>query len=123
MSGVIPQGGYYALFLKVSPSGHPTVTPDTPARASYHAPCPNVVLRREEPRFDLRESELEQRYKQLQRLLHPDKFSTGSQLEKEYSDHQVTRRSVRSRRRCITVPGIGAPIERLGSLLTLPTVC
>ena len=35
---------------------------------------------REEPVFDLDPQQLEQRYKGLQRLLHPDKFSTGAEL-------------------------------------------
>jgi hypothetical protein len=59
-----------------------------------HAPCAHTrhalfAHRREQPRFDINAEDLEQRYKQLQRLLHPDKFSVGSQIEKEYSDHQV----------------------------------
>ncbi|GAB4821397.1 hypothetical protein N2152v2_008443 [Parachlorella kessleri] len=63
--------------------------PDHDAESTYF-----TVFGMDEPRFDLRESELEQRYKQLQRLLHPDKFSTGSQLEREYSDQQLQQRGL-----------------------------
>ena len=42
-------------------------------------------------RFDLDLKELEQRYKTLQKVLHPDKFSSASAAEKEYSAEQAIR--------------------------------
>lgn len=40
--------------------------------------------------FDLTQTDLEARYKNLQRLLHPDKFSTKGQQERTYSDDQAS---------------------------------
>lgn len=39
--------------------------------------------------FDLDSGRLEQRYKELQRRLHPDRFTIHSELEREYSDQQA----------------------------------
>lgn len=39
--------------------------------------------------FDLDSERLEQRYKELQRRLHPDRFTIHSELEREYSDQQA----------------------------------
>eukprot|EP00887_Chlorella_sp_A99_P007239 scaffold2.g7239.t1 len=42
-----------------------------------------------EPSFDVDVGGLERRYRDLQRRLHPDKFSTASELEREYSQQQA----------------------------------
>ncbi|KAL4437292.1 hypothetical protein ABPG75_004431 [Micractinium tetrahymenae] len=42
-----------------------------------------------EQRFDVDAPDLEQRYRALQRRLHPDKFSTASPLEQEYAHQQA----------------------------------
>lgn len=61
----------------------------TPHPHLPHTSPPPLLPVRPPGQFEVEQSALEQRYKQLQRLLHPDKYSVSSDLEKEYSDHQV----------------------------------
>ena len=66
-------------------------------------------------KFDINMRELERRYKDLQRVLHPDKFSTASPAEKEYSAEQAIRVNM-------AYAALKDPLSRADCLLSLAGV-
>lgn len=79
--------------------------------------------RRPHGAFDLDAAELEQRYKGLQRRLHPDKFSSHSALEKEYADQQVRRNTASVSYAISLGQVVGALRPRKGAQFLLSLCC
>jgi molecular chaperone HscB len=66
-------------------------------------------------KFDIDLRELEQRYKTLQKVLHPDKYSSASSVEREYSAEQAIRVNM-------AYAALKDPISRADCLLQLAGV-
>mmetsp|Transcript_3143 Transcript_3143/g.9292 ORF Transcript_3143/g.9292 Transcript_3143/m.9292 type:complete len:264 (+) Transcript_3143:60-851(+) len=91
-----------------------TVQPPSPAPANAYA----VLVGADGPgalKFDIDLQELEKRYKTLQKVLHPDKYSSASPAEQEYSAEQAIRVNM-------AYAALRDPISRADCLLQLAGV-
>lgn len=67
------------------------VQPPSDNPADAYAMLVESIAPDEPKKFDIDLRQLERSYKSLQKVLHPDKFSSASQAEKEYSAEQAIR--------------------------------